>query len=362
MTKRAILLALALLAACGPQQQVAKVEPLPAPVQSAAEFPWPLRTREHVDLWLHSYALLQRDTSQVPFFRRGYREELLAERQRRGVRTDLDANMEKLGQRLATNPALVNGQFLPLYFASLADLRTAVDATLRAEGDPRLAPNPGLAQIVALVAASFPSAQDRQWLDSFVKAVADEDAKFYRGYWTERQAAQAPALGKLDALWRQVYFPKFRGFLNNTRQGLGDFVLSLPLDGEGRTVGGANMLRAITVAFPPDTARAVEAIYVFAHEAIGEVANSAVTDNTTPAEQRNGVSARWTPNAAVRGGEMLLAKIAPELVDGYRRYYLRSAGKSTSGNVAATFTSTFDLPANIVSAIRSQIDVVMGGI
>src|SRR3954469_19327236 len=31
---------------------------------------WPVKTREHVDLWLHGFALLQEDTTFVPFFRR----------------------------------------------------------------------------------------------------------------------------------------------------------------------------------------------------------------------------------------------------------------------------------------------------
>ena len=35
---------------------------------------WPVKTREHVDLWLHGYALLTADTARIPFFRRGYRQ------------------------------------------------------------------------------------------------------------------------------------------------------------------------------------------------------------------------------------------------------------------------------------------------
>jgi hypothetical protein len=35
-----------------------------------------VKTREHIDLWLHGYALVQDDTAQVPFFERGYRDRL----------------------------------------------------------------------------------------------------------------------------------------------------------------------------------------------------------------------------------------------------------------------------------------------
>ena len=37
---------------------------------------WPTSTREHVDLWLHGYALLTSDTARIPFFRRGYRQQM----------------------------------------------------------------------------------------------------------------------------------------------------------------------------------------------------------------------------------------------------------------------------------------------
>ena len=37
---------------------------------------WPVKTREHVDLWLHGFALLSNDSSAVPLFRRGYRDDL----------------------------------------------------------------------------------------------------------------------------------------------------------------------------------------------------------------------------------------------------------------------------------------------
>ena len=32
---------------------------------------WPVKTREHVDLWLHGFAMLQEDTTFVPFFKCG---------------------------------------------------------------------------------------------------------------------------------------------------------------------------------------------------------------------------------------------------------------------------------------------------
>src|SRR4030081_379249 len=53
---------------------------------------WPIKTREHVDLWLHGYALLQEDTTFVPFFRRGDSTNMIVLKNRANVVTQLDAN------------------------------------------------------------------------------------------------------------------------------------------------------------------------------------------------------------------------------------------------------------------------------
>src|SRR6202162_2011509 len=88
---------------------------------------WPIKTREHVDLWLHGFALLQEDTTFVPFFKRGYSTNMIVLKNRANVVTQLDANRDRLRARLAVNPQLVNAQFVPLSFASWTDLSQAVD-------------------------------------------------------------------------------------------------------------------------------------------------------------------------------------------------------------------------------------------
>src|ERR1700704_6259335 len=77
---------------------------------------WPVKTREHVDLWLHGFAMLQEDTTFVPFFKRGYGTDMIVLKNRANVVTQLDANHDKLRARLTTNPQLVNAQFVPLSF------------------------------------------------------------------------------------------------------------------------------------------------------------------------------------------------------------------------------------------------------
>ena len=99
-----------------------------------------------------------------------------------------------------------------------------------------------------------------------------------------------------------------------------------------------------------------------AHEAVFAVAQTAVNDNTTPTEKRNGVADRYQSAAAVRGGAMLLRRIAPELLDGYARYYVRAAGQTPSSDPMAQLDRLFPLPEVIRESIDRQIGVVIGGI
>jgi hypothetical protein len=324
---------------------------------------WSTVTREHVDLWLHGFALLTSDTARVPFFQRGYRQRMLDLRRKANAYTALDANQEKLSARFAANPSLVNAQFVAMYFPSLQEIVNATEYVIRAQGDPRASNDPTIQSEIALLAANFPTPADRDWLRLFVQALQDESNRFYHNYWTAEQQARSSARAEVESRWRGTYYPKFRRFLSNTQQGTGELLLSLPLDGEGRTVNDSKRANAIAVAFPETPATAMDAMYVFAHEAVNRVAETAITDNVTPAEQRSGVTGRYSAAGTVRGGAILIQRVAPELADGYMRYYLRSIGSNApAGDPIAAFTAAFPLPDAIRDAIARQIDTVLGGI
>jgi len=359
-------IAVGFITGCGgsAQQQTAE-QPAPANpsgVSTTTNAPWPVKTREHLDLWLHGFAMVQADTTRVPFFRRGYRDQMVVEKNRRNVTTLLDQNRAQLAGRFALNRNLIGAQFAALYFGSWDEMQRAIAIFLQAQGDPGRARDQQQQQIIAFFAQSFNSPADRDWLDLFSRSLADEYTKFYRGYWIEQQRARGPVLTAVDSLWQQVYRPKFQTYLARTQQETGDLLLSLPLDGEGRTVSAGKRANSVAVEFPDAPARAVEAIYVFAHEAVGAVANQAVVDNVTPAERREGLADRMQSAAAVRGGALLIQRVAPELLDGYSRFYLGAAGVTPSGNVAAQLASTFPITDAIRDAIARQLDTVLGGI
>ena len=334
----------------------------PATVSSRAPA-WRVTTLEHVDLWLHGFALLTSDTGHVPFFARGYKQQITATKRQRNIFTQLDANQHELSARFATNPALTNAQFLAMYFGSLQEIVNATDFFIRSNGNPRASSDPQVQQSIALLAANFPAPADRNWLRLFVQSLQDESTKFFHSYWLAEQQSRGAGYAAFQEAWLSRYYPKLSRFLNNTQQASGQLLLSLPLGGEGRTVNDGKQSNLIAVEFPATIDAAPDALFGFVHEAVAKIVSDAITDNTTPSEQRSGVTIGYAGNGAVRGGALLLQRIAPELVPAYMRYYLATLGQTApAGDPSAAFATAFSLPAAILNAVSKQIDVVLGGI
>jgi hypothetical protein len=354
-----------LLAACasGGGQRGQAAQRGEAQQQQRPEENWPIKTRYQLDLWLHGYAMVQQDTTLVPYFERGYRDRIMAAKNRGNIYTDLDRYASQLRTQMASSNTIVGGQFLALYFDSWDEMRAAIDTFLVAKGEVGSAQNPVSQRVIAVIGASFPTAADRQWLQTFVSALQDESQRFYQSYWNQQQRERSGVTVALESLWPKVYLPKFRGYLNNTRQNQGEMFLSLPLDGEGRTIAGGPHSNSVAVTFPEKEADAMDAIYVFTHEVVGTLAGQVIADNTTPQEKQSGVANGYASPAAVRGGVILLKRIATEMVTGYERYYLHSANASfTPGTEEATLARVFPLPENILYGMTRQLEIVFGGI
>ena len=336
---------------------------MPSQPPALAASAWQVRTKEHVDLWLHSYALISRDTTLVPYFRRGYRDRMLTLRRQRGASSLLDTDREKLLARIAVNPSLAtNGQFLPLYFTSWEQMRQAFDLFQRANGNPNAAQDPGARQMLGLLANAFPSPPDREWLRVFSAAVEDESRKFYHDYWTSESSSHARVVARTDSIWQGTWRPALQRFLNNTQQQNGELYLSLPIGGEGRTVHFGKQENAVAAAIGDTPGESEHTLFVVVHEIAGAVASAAIEDNTTPADRRAGVTSRYEQAAAVRAGALLLERTLPAAVPGYMRYYLQEAGRAAPSDPRAAFASAYSLPDAVREAIARQFDVVLGGI
>lgn len=331
--------------------------------QSQPQRTWRVTTMEHVDLWLHGFAMLTSDTGHVPFFAPNYKRDIKAIKAQKNIFSQLDANQAQLSQRFATNPALTNAQFLAMYFPSFQELVTATDRFIRANGDPRAASDQQMAEEFQILAANFQSPADRDWLRLFVSSLQDENNRFYQAYWNNEQQVRNAAFAQVNQLWASQWYPKLSRYLNNTQQSRGEMLLSLPLGGEGRTVNGGKSDNLIAVGFPRTADSANEALFAFVHEAVAKLVDESINDNTTPAEKRSGATIGYEGNGAVRGGEMLLEHVAPDLVPNYMRYYLGQLGKpAPAGDPRAAFEAAFPLPQAILTALKQAIDTTLAGI
>lgn len=355
------LLALAMLAGASTgahAQRGRRAEPLrPAGPQ------WPVKTREHVDLWLHSFALLQDDTATVPFFDRGYRERITILKNSRSIYTKFDEQRAALAADPVTAKHILDAQFLPLYFGTWQEMQQAFEYFLRAEGDPRRANNREVQAIVAFLAQSFPRAEDRAWLRKLVDAVQAEYDGFYKAYWLEQFRARERALAVTDSLWQSTWRPGLQRFLNYTQQASGDLILAMTLGGEGRALPAGERANQYAVAFPASPDSADVLLFTFAHEAAGAIVRVAVNDNLTPAQQRAGLGNTYAAAGLVRGGALLVEAVVPGAGERYARYYLAQMGKTApEGGALAALAEAFPMPEIMIAEMQRQIALSLQGI
>ena len=352
------------------------VEPAPPPPTVGQEVvgqtPWPVKTRYVVDLWLHGYAMLVPDTMRVPAFRRGYRDDMIVAKNSRNILTELDQNAELLQHGLRVNPRLLDGARLALREGSWAEMGNDIAAFLTGGADsasgrkrpsvlstwkraPRV--SEATTDMSAALGAIYRTEADREWLKVFALSLTDEHSKFYEQYWREQQHALRPSLAAVDSQFSRNYLKQLRGYLRGIQLPTGEIVLSLPLGLEGHSILQGQ--HSIAIGFPAAADSSIDAVYEFAHEVIGDVAEQAVRERISPAEFRAGLASQLEAPAKVRGGAMLLQRAAPELVAGYERHYLAAARVEIhEGDVESAFVRAFPLRQAIIDGIDQRLDEV----
>lgn len=357
--RRGIAVALLSAAACTPAH--AQLRGATAQVPNG---PWPIKVREHVDLWLHGFALVTNDTAQVPLFRKGYRDSLVVLRNMAQAASRLDTVAPALQQTLAATPPLVNGQFYALHFTNYASLRISLQQLTQAKGDVRAVRDRDLQQRVALAASYFGTDVMREFAEQLSVGLESESQRFHHANWLDMQRRRGPVLARADSLWRTAWFPRLAGFLRGTGQRNGEIIVSPVVEGEGRTIvtdpaAGPSMV----VTLPPSLDRTAEVLYGIVHEAVGALAAAAVTDNITPRQKRAGAGDRLQSAAAIRAGALVLQRTLPGELDGYARFYLKVLGKpAPSGNALAALEAALPLPQDVLDTMAKQLDLYLGGL
>ena len=327
--------------------------------------PWPVKVREHVDLWLHGFALLQDDTASVPLFDRNYAEGITVAKNARGLYTPFDSAREDLTARLTARSDMTGAQFVALYFGTWEEMAQAFDYFLKAEGDPRRTNNRDVQTIIVLLGEYFPRAEDREFARRFLAALVGERERFHREWWLAERRAREPALAAADSLWQHEWRPAMQRFLNHTQQQSGDLIFSLTLGGEGRALPAGKTANQFAVSWPRTADAAEVLLFAFAHEAIGSTAQVAVNDHLTPAQQRDGLGARYAGAGLVRGGAMLVERIEAGMGARYARWYLTQMGRDAPADDAAALTAlaaAFPMPAEMLETMGRQIALAFTGI
>jgi hypothetical protein len=323
---------------------------------------WPVKQREHVDLWLHGFAMVAPDSSTIPLYRRDYRDALLVARNSASASTDLDASADALRTTLRDRPGLVGAQFLAFQFGTWADLESTFDLFVKSDGNPRAARDAATAEGIAAFAQAFRTREERDFAKRFVAALRSERDKFHHQWWVAETRRRDAALAAVDSLWQLRVRPKLQPFLNHIQQRDGQVILSPVLEGEGRTVTVGKQDNTVACGLPVTPDHALDSIHCLLHELVGALTAVAVEDNVTPAEKRNGVADKYQSIALVRGGAMLAAKLGPDYAEAYMRFYLRVSARPADGDLAAAFARAFPLPEPMEASIARQVAVAFGGI
>ena len=352
--------AFVLCAAPAEAQRRGRAEPAPAP-----SVQWPVKVREHVDLWFHGFALIQDDTTAIPLFDRDYRQQITVLKNSRVLYTPFDSAQEFLSTRLKERPDLNGAQFVALYFGTWEDLVQAFDYFIKAEGDPRRSNNRDVQTIIGLLSGYFPRPADRVFAQRFIAALEGERMQFHREWWLAERRVREPALAAADSLWQRSWRPAIQRFLNHTQQPSGDIILSLTLGGEGRALPAGKTTNQFALGWPRTAATAEELLFAFAHEAIGSTAQVAVNDHLTPAQQRTGDAARYASAGLVRGGALLVERVEPGMGARYARWYLAQMGRVASAEdtaALAALADAFPMPVEMLETIQRQINLAFTGI
>jgi hypothetical protein len=309
---------------------------------------WPIKVREHVDLWLTAFAEFTEDTSaKVPIYAHDYVDRLALAQNQQGVLTALDSVHDGLQAHWDQSPKLAGARVLALDAATWDELHTAIQGYLNPDDGSKRRKKTVTPEVQNRLIDYFALKSDEEWLKNLDYGLDGARTQFFHGWWIQEELRRRPVLAAADSLWRLTE-PKLQHFLDATHQSSGEIILSLPVDGDGVTYKVPNGRTSLAVPFPDSVSNVARVIYVFAHMAARAVEDSALAASTTVSERRSGIGDRYAQAMEIRGGYLLLSKATPELADGYARYYARSSGD---------LDKDFPLPDAIRDALSHQIDL-----
>jgi hypothetical protein len=317
--------------------------------QPASQHGWRFVAAPHVDLWYHALAVVGfQPMGSLPYYAPGYRTRIAAAREAAGVGpTQLESEAAALRGAFSADPAFQVLHFLPLYFVG-GDATDMFEAMRRAADGTGSAARPGTG--ADLIVAVLPSSSQRALLARFGALLEEEWHTFYGAYWSDREVERTPWLAGLQASWGARYQTALTPYLDAFALTGGTVVVVEALGAEGRSLSGdpsdpRDNLIAVGGGVGDGPPRLLDFV-------VRELCFPAVrrAHDAATLTSRGDAAVRLNSVAGVRCGDMLLARVHPGSVAGYRSAFLEAVGATDRG-----FDETFALPPDLETALLSTV-------
>jgi hypothetical protein len=263
-----------------------------------------------------------------------------------GVQTALDSVAPSLGAALRADPAFEVLHFVPLLYPGSTP--EAMLAAVRRAAESAGSGWPGPQELLgsAALSTSVSTPEERGLLRTFVVALQDEWARFYRDY--QAHAIAPESLASAAGAWGPLA-DSLRPYFAWAGLAHGQILVSPALGPDGRFWQDPSDTREgnrVAVWLPPD--RPADAAFFAVRELCYPAVRRALPEAAMPADRARAED--LSGRAAVRCGEMLMRRFAPGMVEAYRLAWMRAVGARGS------FEGAFSVPADVARALERTLE------
>ncbi len=316
--------------------------------QTSGAAGWAIERTAGADLWFHTLAIIGLESpTGAALYDSNYADRIAAVKAARGVTTRLAELAPDLRRALDQDPASQLLHDVPLYFASSTyeQMFKALDAVVL-EGYGADALDETARSGFEIISASYRAPRQRRVLQVLLEVVRDEWDTFYSDYWEESAASSAEAVGAIRQQWTIEIAPALDGFLEARGLDRGVVLLSPALSERGRLyIYSGGPVNVATTRLTEDPVALHGTTFSIVRElcsvAVGQALRSSNVER----------SADLWENAAVRCGEMLLARENEDLSRAYTAALVTAA--DVPSNVS--FTEVFPIDDGLEASLRVAI-------
>ena len=320
---------------------------------------WRVLPLPHVDLWYHGLAIVGFEGSGPdPLYDPSYRARVREVKGSLGVYPSaLDRGSPDFAAAFQADSAFELLHFVPLYFASAGPDRM-LSALARVAETGNATANDPVAQFGAsIVAQLLPQERQRDVLLEFTRALSEEWTAWFEDAWTRSVLDRRVDLAALQSVWDQRFAGPLRPYLERHQLDQGALIVSPQVGLEGRVFSGSPADRTdnlVVVHLPPPGDQLEATLHYAVRELCFPSARLAMEAAEPMPMDRLAASARST-RAAVRCGDLLLERVAPDEAAAYRRSFVPATAAASDEATREAFYVAYPLNAGLEASLRAEI-------